>query len=157
VLVIERVSWWQSRYTVSDDDGHRGLWTRRRFREAMTGDIDGKPFELRRDGRRRFTLTSSGTMLATTEAMTRGRWAISVDGSVYQLRRVSRWRSDMELVRSESVVGSVRKGRAPRGQVLCNLPADLSPAVQAFIGFVVVTLWNRAAASSGSAVVVAGG
>jgi hypothetical protein len=157
MLVIDRVSLWQPRYAVSDDDGHRGLWTRRRFGETMTGELDGNPFELRRDGRRRFTLSSSGTMLATAEATARGRWTISVDGSVYELRRRSRRRSDMELRRGEIAVGSIRKGRARGGQVLCDLPAELSPAVQAFIGFVVVVLWNRAAASSGSAVVVAGG
>jgi hypothetical protein len=62
----------------------------------------------------------------------------------------------MELRRGEVAVGSIRKGPA-RGQVLCDLPGELSPADQAFIGFVVVALWNRAAASSGSAVVAASG
>ena len=155
MLVIQRVSWRQPRYSVSDDDGHRGVWTRRRFREAMAGDLDGSPVELRREGRSRFTLVSSGTVLASADATARGRWTISVDGSAYQLGRTSRWRSAMEFRRNEVAVGSIRKGRG--GQVLCDLPAGLSPAVQAFIGLVVVALWNRAAASSGSAVVVAGG
>jgi len=123
----------------------------------MTGEIDGNRFELRRDGRARFTLTGSGTVLAAAEAMSRGRWTISVDGSAYELRRTSRWRSDMELRRGEIAVGSIRKRRAPRGQVLCDLPAELPPAAQAFIGFVVVALWNRTTASAGSAAVVAGG
>ena len=121
----------------------------------MAGELDGTPFELRRDGRRRFTLTSSGTVLATAEATARGRWTISVDGSAYQLRRTSGWRSAMELRRNEIAVGSIRKGR--RGQVLGDLPAELSPAVQTFIGFVSVALWNRVAADSGAAVAVAGG
>jgi hypothetical protein len=121
----------------------------------MAGELDGSRFELRRDGRSRFTLVTSGAVLATAETTARGRWTISVDGSAYQLRRTSRWRSPMELRRNEIAVGSIRRGR--RGQVLCDFPAELSPAVQAFIGFVVVALWNRAAASSGSAVVVAGG
>jgi hypothetical protein len=154
MLVIERVSWRTPRYTVRDDAGHSGLLIRRRFAETVTGEIDDDPFELRRDGRRRFTLVSSGTVIATAEAATRGRWTISAEGSAYQLRRASRWRSDMELCRGSIPVGSIRKGRAPRGRVLCDLPAELSPAVQAFIGFVVQTLWNRAA-SAGSAVVVA--
>ena len=140
---------------VSDEDGRRGLWARRRFREAMAGELDGSPFELRGDGRSRFTLTSSETVLAAAEASARGRWTISVDGSTYQLRRTSSWRSTMELRHNEVAVGSIRKGR--RGQVLCELPAELSPAVHAFIGFVVVALWNRAAASSASATVVSGG
>jgi hypothetical protein len=49
-VVIERVSWRQPRYAVLDDAGHGGSWTRRRFGEAMRGEIDGTSFELRRDG-----------------------------------------------------------------------------------------------------------
>lgn len=157
MLLIERVSWRQPRYAVRDDAGHTGHWTRRRFAESMTGDIDGNLFELRRDGRRRFTLASSDTVFATAEAPRRAPWSITLDGSAYQLRQRSRWRSDMELRRDGTAVGSIRKGRALRGQVLCDLPAELSPEVQAFIGFVVLALWNRTAATSGSAVVVASG
>ena len=155
MLVIERVSWRAPNYTVRDDAGHTGRWQRRRFAESMTGEVDGTPLELRRDGRRRFTLASSDAVLATAEAPRRTRWTITANGSAYQLRRRSRWRSDMELCRGEVAVGSIRKGRGARGQVLCDLPDGLSPAVQAFVGFVVLALWNRAAASSGSAVVVA--
>ena len=157
MLVIERVSWRQLRYAVSDDAGHTGRWMRRRFAETMTGDIDGNRFELRRDGRRRFTLVSRDRLLATAEAPTRAHWTITTEGSAYELRRRSRWRSEMELRRGGNAVGSIRKGRALRGQVLCALPAELPPPVQAFIGFVVLALWNRAAASSGSAVVVTSG
>jgi hypothetical protein len=123
----------------------------------MTGDIDGNSYELRRDGRRRFALTSSDTLLATAEPPRRMPWTITADGSAYQPRHRSRWRSDMELLRGGDTVGSIRKGRARRGRVLCDLPAELSPAVQAFIGLVVLALWNRAAAGSGSGVVVATG
>lgn len=157
MLVIERVSWRQPGYVVRDDAGPSGRWRRLRFAESMTGEIDGDPFELLRDGRKRFTLVSSDTVLATAEAPKGAPWTITADGSKYQLRRRSRWRSDMELRRDGTAVGSIRKGRALRGQVLCDLPAELPAAVQGFVGFVVLALWNRAAASSGSAVVVATG
>lgn len=155
--MIERVSWRQPRYAVRDNAGHSGHWMRGRFAEAMTGEIDGTPFELRRDGRRRFTLVSSDAVIATAEATRRTPWTITADGSSYQLRRSSRWRSDMELRRGGVAVGSIRKGRGLRGQALCELPAELPPAVQAFIGFVVLALWNRAASSSGSVAVIAAG
>jgi hypothetical protein len=157
VLEIERVSWRTLRYTVRDDDGHGGVWLRRRFREAMTGEIDGEPYELRPDGRKRFALVHLGTALAKAEAQRRGQWTILVDGFTYELRRPSTWRSAMDLRSGTTAIGSIRKGRAPRGRVLCELPAELSPAVQAFIGFVVLLLWNRAASSSGAAAVAASG
>ena len=63
----------------------------------------------------------------------------------------------MKLCHGAIVVGSIRKGRAPRGRVLCELPAELSPLYQAFIDFVVLRLWNRAAASSAAPAVAASG
>lgn len=122
----------------------------------MTGEIDGEPYELRPDGRKRFTLVRRGTELASAEAQRRGAWTILVQGSTYELRR-SMWRSAMELRSGTITIGSIRRGRAARGRVLCELPAELSPAVQAFIGFVVLLLWNRTASSSGAAGVAASG
>jgi len=130
---------------------------RRRFAETMTGEIDGEAYELRRDGRRRFTLISRGTELARAEAARRGQWTILVEGSMYELRKRSSFRSVMDLHSGATTLGSIRKGRGSRGRVLCELPAELSPAVQAFIGFVVLLLWDRAAASAGAAAVVATG
>ena len=94
---------------------------------------------------------------ARAESARRGRWAILVQGAAYELRRPSAFRSGMDLRAGESTVGTVRKGRAPRGRVLCELPAELSPPVQAFIGFVVLLLWDRAAASSGAGAVATSG
>jgi hypothetical protein len=151
VLEIERVSWRKPCYTVRDSDGHGGGWIRRRFRETLAGDIDGEPYELRREGSRRFALVSHGTEVAGAEAGRRGRWTVVVAGASYELRRRSKWGSAMDLVSGSSTVGSIRKGKAPRGRVVCELPSELSPAIQAFIGFVVLLLWDRAAASSGAA------
>ncbi len=121
----------------------------------MAGDLDGQPYELGRDGRRRFFLMQAGVVVATATAGRRGRWAIAVGDLSYELRRRSAWRSEMELCAHQTAVGSVRKG--PQGKIVCQLPPDVSPAAQAFIGFLVVTLWSRAAASSGaSAGAVAG-
>jgi hypothetical protein len=130
---------------------------RRRFGEAMSGEIDGEPYELRRDGRRGFTLLSRGRDLAKAQAARRGRWTVLVQGSTYELRRRSTWRSEMDVRSGPITIGSIRKARGPHGRVLCQLPAELSPAVQAFIGFVVLLLWNRAASSSGAAAVAATG
>ncbi|MBV9336646.1 MAG: hypothetical protein JO243_12210 [Solirubrobacterales bacterium] len=82
---------------------------------------------------------------------------VLVQGSTYELRRQSAWRSAMDLRSDAITIGSIRKGRAGRERVLCELPAELPPPVQAFIGFVVLLLWNRAASSSGAAAVVASG
>jgi len=166
VLVIERASRWRTRWTVSDDDGPRGLWKRRRrLGEAMMGELDGNPFELRADGRNFFALVSSGTVLAAAHADRRNHWTVYVEESArdlraddaarveYELRQTSAWHSDLELRRGGIAVGSIRKrgyreGGALRSlwygrPVLCDLPAELSLAVQTFIGFVVIALRIR--------------
>jgi len=121
----------------------------------MTGELDGQSYELGRDGRRHFFLMQAGVVIAAANAGRRGSWTISVGDSGYELRRKSAWRSEMELCAHQTAVGSIRKG--PRGKVVCELPPELSSAGQAFIGFLVMTLWSRAAASSGaSAAAVAG-
>ena len=133
------------------------MWERHRFRETMAGELDGEPYELGRAGRKHFFLAQTGQVLVTADAAKRGRWSISVGDTSFELRRPSAWRSAMELRRGEQPVGSIRKGKAPRGRTVCELPDELSSAVQAFIGFHVITLWNRAAASSGAGAVAATG
>jgi hypothetical protein len=151
VLEIQRTSWRKPHYSVRDDGGHGGEWARRRFNEAMTGDIDGEAFEFERDGRRLFTLVSRGTEVARAEAGRAGRWNISAAGSTYELQRRSPWRMTMDLRSDGNTIGSVRRARGPRTRVLCELPPELSPAVQAFIGFVAVMIWDRIASSTGTA------
>jgi len=94
----------------------------------MTGELDGQPYELGRAGRKHFLLMQAGVVVATADAGRRGRWAICVGDSAYELRRRSTWRAEMELRADERTIGSIRRGKARRGKVLCELPADLAPA-----------------------------
>lgn len=149
MLEIERAGWFKPRYLLRAD-GHHGMWTRRRFKEEMTGEIDGQPYELRRIDRRQLVLTDAGRELARAGAAKRGRWTISAGNSTYELQRRSHWRSDMDFLQGTARVGSIRKTRPPCGRIVCELPSELSPAAQAFVGFMALTLWNRAAASSGA-------
>jgi hypothetical protein len=157
VLEIERLSWRVPRYAIRDGRGHSGIWVRRRFKETMTGELDGQPYEFGRDGRKHFFLSQAGVVVATADAEQRGRWKISAGHRAYELKRRSSWRSEMELRAGGAPIGSIRKGKASRGKILCEMPPELAPAAQAFIGFVVLTLWSRAAASSGAAAATASG
>jgi len=59
VFEIERLSWWRPRYTLRDDRGPAGTWSRDRFRETMSGDLDGQRYEFGRAGRRHFFLAGA--------------------------------------------------------------------------------------------------
>ena len=146
MLEIERVARLKHRYLVRDDAGHSGTWERHGLREQMSGDLGGEPYELVRDGRRHFRLEQSEAELARADAARLGRWTISTADATYELGRRKRWGSEMELRRVGQPVGTVR--RAHHRTVVCDLPADLAPPAQAFIGFLVLTLWDREADSS---------
>ena len=133
------------------------MWVRRRFTEALSGEIAGPVYEFAHDGRRRFTLVQSGRVLMTADAAGRGRWSVAADNSSYEIRRTSPWRSEIELRSGDAKIGSIRKGKAPRGKAVCELPTELSLPTQAFIGFLVLTLWNRATANSGAETVAVAG
>src|SRR5215211_4570203 len=127
MLEVERVSWLKRQYTVRDDAGHAGTWTRPRFRERMAGDVDGKHYELRPDGRRRLSLVQAGAEVASADAATRGRWTISAGERTYELGHKSAWRSELELRSGGRVVGSIRRAKGGRLKLLCDLPGDLPP------------------------------
>ena len=150
MLEVERVTWLKRRYTVRDEAGHAGTWTRPRFRERVAGDVDGKRYELLPDGERRFSLVQAGAEVASADADKRGRWTISAGERTYELARkrawlCAVWSSEFELRSGGRVVGSIRKAGAVRLKLLCDLPGVLPPATQSFIGFVALTIWDRAA------------
>lgn len=115
----------------------------------MTGELDGQSFEFEREGRKRFALMQGGRVLVTAECAERGRWKISVGERAYELSRRSALRSEILLREGQATIGSIR--RTAHRRVICELPPDISPSSQAFIAFLVITLWARAAASSGAA------
>jgi hypothetical protein len=155
VLTISRLARSGRGYAVEDDRGHRGTWERRRFDVDMTGDIDGRTYALGHKKRTQFSLTEAGEVVVRADYAGRRRWTISVGETAYELRQPSMWRQDMELLAGGAKVGSVRKVRAGvlRNHTLCDLPPDLPTGVQAFIGFVAMALWQRAAADAGAGAV----
>jgi hypothetical protein len=157
---IERTSWFGRRYAVRDDAGSGSQWTPvRRLSEDLNGEIDGTTYAFRRDGRNRFALTRGETELASAAAVKRGRWAIEIEpggATGYELVRGRGGRWHMELQRGGTAAGRISRGRSSRGKFVCELPAELDPAVQVFIGLVGMTLWSRASANSGTAAITAG-
>jgi hypothetical protein len=146
---IERTSWLGRRYAVRDDAGRGGEWQPRgRLSEELTGEIGGAAYELRRDGRTRFVLTRNGEELATATAAKR-RWTIEAGGTRYELAQPSKGPWHMELRRGAETIGRISRGRSSRGKFVCELPAELDPALQVFVGLVAMTLWGRAVSSTG--------
>ena len=145
---IDRLSWLKPRDAASGG----ALWEGRRFHSSSSSaDDGGRRLEFKPAGRKRFVLLVDGQQ--TASAARAGReWIVKADNSTYALRRQSRWRSTLEVVRRDQPLGVVRHVRAPRGgAVSVELPDDVPALTQTFIGLVFLTLRSRAAASSGAA------
>jgi hypothetical protein len=133
-------------YVVRDDRGSGGTLTRRGFNASMSGELDGKPYELGHTGRRRKQLyLRQGDVVLARADRVRPRlwplvygdsWTITFGDATYELRPKP-FRRVMELGRDGSVTGTVRSTWDSR-VVIGELPAELSPAVQMFVGFVVL-------------------
>jgi hypothetical protein len=147
MVKIRRQRMFSPRYAVWDEHGRGSIWTGRLGREGATTEIDGERYEMRREGRKRFVLVAGQHELAAAERDGRN-WTVAVGGETYDLHRPSMWRSRFELRTPEGPAGSVRRERLT---VLCDLPTEFPVAVQAFIGFVAMALWNREAAAAGGA------
>jgi hypothetical protein len=155
---IERVSWFRTRYAVTDALGRQSLWEGQKFRDGLSTEVDGHRYEFRPDGRRRIVLLIDGGEAA--EAIHWGHdWQVHIDDSSYDLVRGSRWRSRLAVESAGEAIGSVTRARGARTAVDCDLPTALPTPVQAFIGFVAMMLWRqeatRAAGSAGTIGVVA--
>jgi hypothetical protein len=149
VVEIRRTKGIKPRYEVSDRLGNVSAWAGRFGREGVRADIDGERWEVRREGGKRFVLTVGDRELATADRAKRNRWTIAAAGDAYELKPVSFWRTEMELRGPDTMHGRILRARRPR-RVVCDLSDDLPAEVQAFVGFVVMALWDRQAAIAGA-------
>jgi hypothetical protein len=147
MVQIRKVNFFKPRYAATDSQGVVTLWDGRLGREGATAEIDGQRYAVRRDGRKRFVLQADGRELASVDRDGRN-WKLSSDGTEYGFGKRSAWRSSFELRAAGVPVGTVSRRRR---NVICEVPDDLPVAVQTFLGFVAMALWNRDAAAAGGA------
>jgi hypothetical protein len=152
VLTIDRVRSFKPRYLVKDDGGERGAWGKERlFGSKQLGDVDGRQYVFRDDGRNRFVLTESDQVAATAEKGKKGSWALTAGDWSGEMRPASDWRSELILYTDEAAIGTIKKGKLGKSLVVCELPSTMPLAVQTFVGFLALTVWNSGGAEPGLA------
>jgi hypothetical protein len=57
----------------------------------------------------------------------------------------------MKVYSEGEVLGTIRKGKPLKDLVVCDLPATLPTAVQAFVAFLALTIWNSGGTEPGLA------
>jgi hypothetical protein len=158
MVEIQRISALLPRYEVRDGGGLVTPWEGRANRKGITGEVDGLAMAIRSDGRQRFVLSVGGAEVAAAQRSGR-RWSLTAGPDALELHKPSIWRSAMELRRADGTsAGTIRKVRGTRGLVRCEIDESLPAVVQAFAGFVAITVWAREAdAAAGGTVAATGG
>lgn len=116
------------------------------WREGGRIQADGREWEFRKDGGRRFELP--GLAVAERTSMWSGKWTLTTGGRTYELAKGG-WLSSRYEVRLD---GRAVGGVSPRGfsqrKADVDLPAELPPPVQVFTVAVVLTQLRRDSAAA---------
>lgn len=121
-------------------------------RESCDFTVDGVRMRVSRERGKRFVLDGPGGRIASADRESGKRWAVTTSAGLVELVRPSVWRSTWELHRGGQAVGRVEpdRGLFTRSSH-ADLPTDLPLAVRVFAYYVVLMLWERAAASAAAA------
>jgi hypothetical protein len=124
------------------------------FRERAEVRVGNKVFEVRRDSlvHGTFALHGGDELLATAQkesALVRA-FRVDVAGRLLDLKAVSFWRRDFELVDHGALIGRVSSSSWLGRGAKIDFPDDLSIPVQVFMFWLVVVIWRRAAAAAAS-------
>lgn len=124
------------------------------LRDAANFDLDGRPWQIRREGlvRGDWLLQSDGQIVARAtkpSAFTR-EFEVVADNRRMLLRPVGIARRAFELRHGDTVIGGMAPVGLFRRSADIALPEELQLATRIFLAFLVLTQWRRAQrASSG--------
>ncbi len=147
MLRARRLGWFKREYEVETSSGPPVTVSGGK-REACTFELDGVGYRIERDGRKRFVLTGPNGRIATADRETGRQWAIKAQGGNAKLVRPSIWRSGWELHQRGSAQGTIRHDGAFSRWYPADLPADLDLSVRMLAFYVVLVLFERAAAAA---------
>ena len=139
-------------YEVTRDDAPAGAIECSRLWERATITIDGAGYAAGREGKMSgafYLETTNGIRVATAEkpSMSGRTFTIQVGDRTLTLKAASTFGRSFILTEHDVQIGVL----APRGwsarKWRAELPADLTPVVQAFLIWLVIILWRRAQAA----------
>ncbi len=122
------------------------------WREAGEIQVQDKPYRLSREGLMSgaFVLETEGWPVAraTKPSAFRSFFELEIDSRRYSLTRASMFTRAFSVLDGDSEVGRIRPAGFLSRRALIQLPAEWPQAVQIFVFWLVVIIWNRDEASS---------
>jgi hypothetical protein len=119
-------------------------------RESCEFSLSGTDFRIERDGRKRFLLHGPDGRIATAERQTGREWTVRADSGNLKLMKPSIWRSRWEVQQRGSRKGEIRQDGAFKQTYTAGIPADVPLPVAVFTLYVVLVIFERAAAAAAS-------
>jgi hypothetical protein len=123
------------------------------WREVAKFSLKGNEFSLYREGdwtdkwklRGDFVLAHGGNVVARASktSVFRSTFDVAFNGKQYALKRPSLWKHDFELRQNDQVIGTVRRANRWSRRTYVNLPNELPLAVQIYLFWLVMIMWNR--------------
>ncbi len=117
-------------------------------REGCDFTVGGHSYRIRRERSKRFLLNGPGGEAAVAERDGGKRWRISSPVGSYELVRTSFWRSAWELQANGRPVGRIERAGGFGRLSKAELPAEIPRELQVFVFYVVLMVWERAAAAA---------
>ena len=142
-------------YVVRSPEGGSTVLDVSSWRERAEFELGNVPHRLYREGMvsGAFVLERAGTVLAkaTKPSAFRSQFVLELNGQSYTLRRTSMFRRSFGIFSGDRQVGAIRPASAFTRRTIIDVPPDWSPAVQLFVFWLVLVIWNRDDAAAAGA------
>lgn len=121
------------------------------WRERAEFELDGSSYRLYREGfaSGAFILEGNGEILARAHKPSAlwNRFEVELDGAVYVLRKLSVFRRRFGLFLDDRRVGVIEPTGVLTRRAEIKLPAERPAAIQVFLFWLALLIWNREAAA----------
>lgn len=119
------------------------------WRERAEFELEGVSHRVYREGfmSGAFVLERAGVIIARAikPSAFRSRFELDVNGRAITLRKLSAFSRRFGIFAHDRQVGEIRRAGLFTRRVIIELPSDWSPAIQLFVFWLALVIWNREA------------
>jgi hypothetical protein len=124
------------------------------WRERAEFELEGVSYRLYREGfmSGAFVLERAGVVIAraTKPSVFRARFELDINGRSFMLRKISAFSRRFGIFADDRQVGEIRPAGLFTRRVVLELPSDWPTAVQLFVFWLALVIWNREARAAAS-------
>lgn len=155
MLEVRKVNCLSNRHIVSQDGTEVAELVRSRWRSRAEFTIQGRTFQVRKQGvfRSTYALTENDSQLveATRPSSWRSRLVFQVEGRAFEIRNRSLFSSALIVISGGKPLGSIHAKGFLTTRLLIDLPDTLPLHLRVFMAWIALVSRDEAAAAAGAA------